>query len=115
MPRKLGVLSPCPVPISAGGPIHPVGGTVGDDMTRTSRHRRLCNMRNASRVVLETVASTPNPFRYGSPVTGANFTGRTVERQALVSGMSDGLNVSLVSPRRYGKTSLLLRAEGTII
>jgi len=72
-------------------------------------------MRNASRVVLETVASTPNPFRYGSPVTGANFTGRTVERQALVSGISDGLNVSLVSPRRYGKTSLLLQAEGTII
>ena len=71
-------------------------------------------MRNASRVVLEAVASPPNPFRYGSPVTGANFTGRTVEHQALVSRMADGLNVSLVSPRRYGKTSLLLRAEGTI-
>lgn len=56
---------------------------------------------------------TPNPFRYGSPVTGANFTARRVEHEALAARMGEGLNVSLVAPRRYGKTSLLLRAERT--
>lgn len=56
--------------------------------------------------------STPNPFRYGSPVTGENFTGRKLELQALIERVAQGINVSVVSPRRYGKTSLLLAAEG---
>jgi hypothetical protein len=57
------------------------------------------------------VPSTPNPFRYGSPVTGENFTGRKLEVQALIERVTQGVNVSVVSPRRYGKTSLLLAAE----
>jgi hypothetical protein len=55
----------------------------------------------------------PNPFRYGSPVTGDNFAGRKIELQALIERVTQGINVSVVSPRRYGKTSLLLAAEAT--
>jgi hypothetical protein len=57
------------------------------------------------------VAPVPNPFRYGSPVTGENFTGRRTELRALTERVTQGINVSVVSPRRYGKTSLLLAAE----
>lgn len=52
------------------------------------------------------VAAHTNPFHYGTPAEGAYFTGRQEELDALVSRMSDGINVVLVSPRRYGKTSL---------
>ena len=55
--------------------------------------------------------SMPNPFRYGSPVTGENFTGRRLELPALVERATQGINVSVISPRRSGKTSLLLAAE----
>lgn len=51
-----------------------------------------------------------NPFHYGTPVTGAQFVGRQREVEALVGRVRDGINVVLLSPRRYGKTSVLLRA-----
>ncbi len=57
------------------------------------------------------MAYVSNPFRYGSPVTGENFTGRKTELRALIERVTQGINVSVVSPRRYGKTSLLLAAE----
>ena len=52
----------------------------------------------------------PNPYHYGSPVTGDQFAGRHAELKALTDRMRDGINVVVVSPRRYGKTSLLNRA-----
>jgi hypothetical protein len=55
-----------------------------------------------------------NPYHYGTPVSGAQFAGREQETAALVQRMSDGINVVLVSPRRYGKTSLLVRAATTL-
>ncbi len=51
-----------------------------------------------------------NPFSYGSPVEGARFAGRAEELAALTARMRDGINVVVISPRRYGKTSLLRRA-----
>ena len=51
-----------------------------------------------------------NPFHSGSPVTGEAFGDRKTETDFLVSRMLRGQNVFLMSPRRYGKTSLLLRA-----
>ena len=51
-----------------------------------------------------------NPFHYGTPATGPNFAGRSVELAALLSRMRSQVNVVVVSPRRYGKTSLILRA-----
>lgn len=52
-----------------------------------------------------------NPFHYGTPAGPEHFTGRVAELTGLTTRMADGINVVLLSPRRYGKTSLLLRAE----
>lgn len=51
-----------------------------------------------------------NPFHYGSPVSGERFTDRAAELKALVTCMLKGQNAVVLSPRRYGKTSLLKRA-----
>ncbi|MHB8318872.1 MAG: AAA family ATPase [Acidimicrobiales bacterium] len=51
--------------------------------------------------------SENNPYRYGSPVSGAHFVGRTKELSAVTARMVDSINLSLISPRRWGKTSLL--------
>lgn len=48
-----------------------------------------------------------NPYHYGTPAEGAHFTGRAKELAALLARMRDGINVVVISPRRYGKTSLL--------
>lgn len=53
----------------------------------------------------------PNPYHYGTPVEGEHFAGRADELAALISRLRSGINVVVVSPRRFGKTSLLLRAE----
>lgn len=60
-------------------------------------------------------SASANPFRFGSPVSGEFFTGREAEARALVDHARNTINVSLMSPRRYGKTSLLIRAERTLI
>ncbi len=55
-----------------------------------------------------------NPFHYGTPVEGDQFTGRQEELAALLTRMRNGVNVVLLSPRRYGKTSLLHAAEARL-
>ena len=55
-----------------------------------------------------------NPFHYGSPVRGEEFADRRRELAALTSRMLDRGNVILLSPRRYGKTSLLQRAIDSV-
>ena len=55
-----------------------------------------------------------NPFHYGTPAQAEHFTGRDEELAALVSRLRNGIHVVLISPRRYGKTSLLLRAEAEL-
>lgn len=62
-----------------------------------------------------------NPFRYGAIVSGEYFVGREREQTELAIDMSSGQNVVLVSPRRYGKTSLILtitqrlRSRGVLV
>lgn len=51
-----------------------------------------------------------NPFRYGAPVEAASFCDRNEELAALTARMRDGIHAFVLSPRRYGKTSLLLEA-----
>jgi hypothetical protein len=64
------------------------------------------------------MVTSPNPYRFGAPVGSAWFSDRSDELEALLRRMSDGVHVILLSPRRYGKTSLLqaalrrFRAEG---
>lgn len=58
----------------------------------------------------------PNPFRFAAPVAGEQFTGRSREVRELKARVADSVNVAVISPRRFGKTSLLnevcARAEG---
>ena len=46
-------------------------------------------------------------FVYGVAVTDYNFTGRKEETQRLKTNFLGGINSILISPRRYGKTSLV--------
>ena len=61
-----------------------------------------------------------NPFVYGEVVTAAAFTDREQERARLARDLSEGQKVFLISPRRYGKSSLIrgvmkgLAAEGIL-
>lgn len=58
--------------------------------------------------------SLTNPFHYGTPAEGEHFAGREEELDALLSRMRSGVNVVLLSPRRYGKTSLIRAAEARL-
>ncbi len=49
-----------------------------------------------------------NPFKFGSVVTGDNFADRRQEVAELARELTDGQHLFLLSPRRYGKTSLIL-------
>ena len=52
----------------------------------------------------------PNPFVYGEVVPDAAFVDRETELDRLVGDLGDGQKVFLISPRRYGKSSLVRRA-----
>ena len=52
----------------------------------------------------------PDPFHYGSPAGAEHFCDREAVLEDVVERMLTANNVILLSPRRYGKTSLLLRA-----
>ncbi|MDI6791342.1 MAG: ATP-binding protein [bacterium] len=49
-----------------------------------------------------------NPFKSGTAVTGKYFTDREEEIKTLLLDLAGGQNVILYSPRRFGKTSLVL-------
>ncbi|HWE87404.1 MAG TPA: hypothetical protein VG267_20830 [Terracidiphilus sp.] len=48
-----------------------------------------------------------NPFVFGEIVDDANFVNRTEELSQLVRDLADGQKVFLLSPRRFGKSSLV--------
>jgi len=50
---------------------------------------------------------TPNPFVYGEVVTASAFADREDERARLARDLAEGQKVFLISPRRYGKSSLI--------
>src|SRR3974390_3274511 len=51
-----------------------------------------------------------NPFIFGEIIDDENFVNRTVELRQLVRDLSDGQKVFLLSPRRFGKSSLVAMA-----
>jgi hypothetical protein len=53
---------------------------------------------------------TTNPFVYGEVVPPAAFVGREAELERLTGDLMAGQKVFLISPRRYGKSSLVSRA-----
>ena len=52
----------------------------------------------------------PNPFVYGEIVPRAAFVDREVELERLITDLGDGQKIFLISPRRYGKSSLVREA-----
>ena len=48
-----------------------------------------------------------NPFVFGVPVEGANFTDREKEKREILDSLVAAQNLILFAPRRYGKSSLL--------
>src|SRR2546430_4760158 len=51
-----------------------------------------------------------NPFVYGEVVPAAAFVDRIDELNRLIADLAGGQKVFLISPRRYGKSSLIRRA-----
>ena len=52
-----------------------------------------------------------NPFVYGEVVPATAFVNRVVELDRLVGDLAAGQKVFLISPRRYGKSSLIRHAR----
>ena len=52
-----------------------------------------------------------NPFTYGALALDDAFTDRETEVRDLVADMENGQDVVLYAPRRFGKSSLVLRAS----
>ena len=55
-----------------------------------------------------------NPFIYGEIVTAGAFTDREAERDKLATDLAAGQKVFLISPRRYGKSSLIRQVMQTL-
>jgi len=55
-----------------------------------------------------------NPFVYGEVVPAAAFVGRATELDRLTTDLASGQKVFLISPRRYGKSSLVHQACGAL-
>jgi len=55
-----------------------------------------------------------NPFVFGKIVVGSDFWDRQRERAELRKYLIEGVRVFLVSPRRYGKTSLIRDVLGSL-
>ena len=53
-----------------------------------------------------------NPFRFGALALGSAFTDRQPELRELAAELRNGQDVLVYAPRRYGKSSLVLRAAG---
>ena len=51
--------------------------------------------------------ASSNPFVYGEVVTATAFADRESERERLERDLAEGQKVFLISPRRYGKSSLV--------
>jgi hypothetical protein len=54
-----------------------------------------------------------NPFKYGELSTGENFCNRKAELKRLHEAFRDGQSIVLISPRRWGKSSLVDHALDT--
>ncbi len=53
--------------------------------------------------------SKTNPFKYGKVVSDPYFIDREEELQEIHSTIESGNNLILYAPRRYGKTSLIMK------
>ena len=61
------------------------------------------------------VRNATNPFTFGTLAQDEAFTNRHAEITALTADMRNGQDVVVLAPRRYGKTSLVLRAMQEVL
>ena len=55
-----------------------------------------------------------NPFVFGKAAEGAYFTDRAEDAKRLTANLTHGINTILISPRRWGKTSLVKKVINDI-
>ena len=55
-----------------------------------------------------------NPFKFGSVVDGKFFTNRTGEIESVTAVLKSENHLVIISPRRFGKTSLLMKVVGDL-
>lgn len=55
-----------------------------------------------------------NPFVFGKAAEGSYFTDRTEDTKRLTANLTHGISTILISPRRWGKTSLVKKVIGDI-
>ena len=60
------------------------------------------------------IMTTENPFIFGKAAEGAFFTDRTEDSKRLTANLTHGINTILISPRRWGKTSLVKKVIAEI-
>ena len=58
--------------------------------------------------------ATENPFVFGKAAEGNYFTDRIEDSKRLEANLTHGINTILISPRRWGKTSLVKKVIGDI-
>ncbi len=56
-----------------------------------------------------------NPFIFGKIASGDAFTDRETEQVRLADNINSGINSILISPRRWGKSSLVFRVSQTLV
>jgi hypothetical protein len=57
--------------------------------------------------------ATKNPFKFGTVVDGSYFTNRDKELSAIKESLNSANHLILISPRRFGKTSLIKKVINT--
>ncbi len=60
------------------------------------------------------MASIINPFVFGKAAEGEYFTDRQEDAKRLTANLTHGINTILISPRRWGKTSLVKKVVSEI-
>ena len=58
--------------------------------------------------------NTENPFIFGKAAEGSYFTDREEDSKRLMANLTHGINTILISPRRWGKTSLVKKVISEI-
>src|SRR4051812_19723147 len=54
------------------------------------------------------------PFNFGRTVKNENFTNRELEIKKLASNFENGVNTIIISPRRWGKSSLVEKVANQV-
>src|SRR5688572_2070584 len=91
----------------------PAGGarrqSIPPDRSGVSRDPEGVSFTTHFRVIItyNDVMASSNTFIYGEIVTATAFADREGERDRLERDLSEGQKVFLISPRRYGKSSLV--------